>query len=202
MLDREGHPDGDDEERHGHDASHGMPPGPHDPGDEGVELVERAVVHVREVGSLNLLLVGDEPRFPFIQSLAGTLCAHLARSRDGHNGIVPALAADLVEKRHLVHHKLRRIGRAAQLLPPGEVRAITRGCRSASSQSSASRSVTTSARPVDLLPVARSESLAQRRAHLGVVIELVHDLVARDRGGTVPRAKAPALRSSPPRCRP
>ena len=31
----------------------------HDPGDESVELLERAVVHVGEVGALDLLLVGS-----------------------------------------------------------------------------------------------------------------------------------------------
>ena len=37
------------------------------------------------------------------------------------------------------------------------------------------------------LPVARAESLAESGLHLGVVIELVHDGVARDRRRAVPR---------------
>jgi len=68
--------------------------------DEGVEQLECAVVHVDEVCTGGLLLVGDEPRGPLVDGSAAR-AAHLGRSGNDDNGVDLALAARLVQERDL-----------------------------------------------------------------------------------------------------
>ena len=58
------------------------------PRDERVELFERAVVDVREVGALHLLVVGDETRLT-LGDAAAARCADLRRRGDDDDGVEP-----------------------------------------------------------------------------------------------------------------
>src|SRR5207249_3710593 len=156
-----------------------------DVGDEGIELLERAVVHVGEVRPQKLLLVGQQALFSLVEAFAGALGAYSARRSDRDDCVEAALGAGLVEKRHLVHGERGRIRLPAELFEPG-VRPRHHERMEETLQPEQLVGITEDAL-ADRAPVGRSEPLEEGRTDLVVLVELVDDLVARDRGGAVPR---------------
>src|SRR5439155_19282643 len=69
--------------------------------DEGVELLERAVVHVGEVGAPRLLLVREQPRRALRDGRRRAGSPHLLRRRDHDDGVEARVGARLVEQWHL-----------------------------------------------------------------------------------------------------
>ena len=157
---------------------------------ERVELLERAVVDVGEVGLRNLDRVGQQARL----ALVGR---HARRGRRAPAGGAVTTTTDVEA---ILARRPRRAAaprsrspaedpaaRRAARASPG-TRSTTSGCSSASSQSSASRSAKTISAIVAAVDLARlvedpvAEALAQRLAHsLVVAQQAVDDLVAGDR---------------------
>ena len=160
--------------------------------DESVERVERSVVDVGEIGPCGLRLVCQQTSFALVQPVARPLGADLRRGRDHDDCVEPVLRPGLVQEWHLVDGQGRRVREPGELFAPGirarhhlrmeellEPRELPAVGEDDRADGGPDHLVTVE----DALPVA----LAKRRLDLFVLVELVYDLVARDRGGAVPR---------------
>ena len=82
---------------------------------------QRSLVHVREVGALQLLLVRNQALIAVVPRDAAPLLAQLRRRRDHDHLVEPLVAARLVEKRHLGDADLGRVRQRGELLPPRQI---------------------------------------------------------------------------------
>ena len=143
------------------------------------------VVHVHEVRPRDLLLLGDEAPLPLASGPTRRAIAHLRRRRDDDDLVEARLAAHLVEQRHLGHAD-RQAGLGARRAPRASAgsRATTRGCRSASSQSSSARSAKTI-----LADRCRGRSRRPRRGRPSPKRSTTASLTSRPRAGARGRSR-------------
>ena len=88
---------------------------------ERVQILQRAVVHVREMGAAELFLVRKLPVGTLVGDRPAAARTDAWRSSQRHHNIELRVAADLVQQRHLCHRDARRVRKLGQALPPLEV---------------------------------------------------------------------------------